>query len=126
MTEFRHALCTHRPHAAAQAENDVWPRKENNECECVCLCVRVKLLHTRYNAADAAVGVQASTHAGESSHSPHARPSACFDLTNTYGTFLSSHSSGKCNRISRGSVSAASTRNSACDRFSVLVAAGKR
>ena len=37
---------------------------------------------------------------------------------------LSSHSSGKCSRISRGSASAAITMSSAMPRFSVLVAAG--
>lgn len=42
--------------------------------------------------------------------------------TNTYGTFLSSHSSGKCRRISSGSASAAMTMNSEIPRFSVLVA----
>ena len=46
----------------------------------------------------------------------------CLFRTKTYGTFLSSHKSGKCNRISSGSVSAASTMNSACPRLRVLVA----
>jgi hypothetical protein len=45
MTEFRHAICTHRLHAAAQAKNDVWPRKENNECECVCALACHALAH---------------------------------------------------------------------------------
>ena len=36
---------------------------------------------------------------------PAALPKAAFDLTNTYGTFLSSHKIGKCNRISNGSAS---------------------
>lgn len=47
----------------------------------------------------------------------------CFDLTNTYGTFLSSHNSGKCKRISKGSASAAITINSASPLFSAFVAA---
>lgn len=42
--------------------------------------------------------------------------------TNTYGTFLSSHSNGRCRRISSGSASAAMTMNSEMPRFSVLVA----
>ena len=37
---------------------------------------------------------------------------------------MSSHSSGKCRRISRGSASAAMTMSSAMPRFSVLVAVG--
>ena len=37
---------------------------------------------------------------------------------------LSSHRSGKCSRISRGSASAAMTMSSAMPRFSVLVAVG--
>ena len=53
---------------------------------------------------------------------PHARPRAALDGTNTYGTFLSSASSGRCSRISIGSVSAAITTNSEMPRLSVLVA----
>jgi len=73
---------------------------------------------------------------------PHARPKAvksknicecdkyminsqykpCFDLIKTYGTFLSSHNNGKCNKISRGSASAAQTMNSEIPLFNVLVA----
>ena len=34
---------------------------------------------------------------------PQALPKATLDGTKTYGTFLSSHSNGKCNRISIGS-----------------------
>lgn len=55
---------------------------------------------------------------------PHARPKACLERTNTYGTFLSSHSSGKWRMISRGSASAAITMNSEIPRLSVLVAGG--
>ena len=40
------------------------------------------------------------------------------------GPTLSSHRSGKCSRISRGSASAAMTMSSAMPRFSVLVAVG--
>lgn len=47
----------------------------------------------------------------------------CLDLTNTYGTFLSSHNNGKCKRISKGSASAAITINSASPLFSAFVAA---
>lgn len=70
---------------------------------------------------------------------PHARPSAVLLGRKMYGTFcmarvshvsgrrrrrtLSSHSSGRCSRISSGSVSAVSTMNSEMPRFSVLVAA---
>lgn len=46
------------------------------------------------------------------------------DGTKTYGTFLSSHSSGRCRRISNGSASADMTINSEIPRLSVLVAAG--
>ena len=53
---------------------------------------------------------------------PHARPSACLEGTNTYGTFLSSASRGRWRRISRGSVSAARTTNSEMPRLRVLVA----
>lgn len=53
---------------------------------------------------------------------PQARPSADFDGTKTYGTFLSSHRSGKCSRISMGSVSAAMTINSEIPLFRVFVA----
>jgi len=53
---------------------------------------------------------------------PHARPSAALDGTNTYGTFLSSASRGRWSRISIGSVSAAMTTNSEMPRLSVLVA----
>jgi len=53
---------------------------------------------------------------------PQARPKASLDSTNTYGLFLSSHSNGKCSRISKGSASAAITINSATPRLSVLVA----
>ena len=38
---------------------------------------------------------------------PRGRPGACLFGTKTYGTFLSSHSSGRCSRISSGSASAA-------------------
>ncbi len=47
----------------------------------------------------------------------------CLDRTNTYGTFLSSQSNGKCRRISKGSASAAITMNSERPRFKVFVAA---
>jgi len=53
---------------------------------------------------------------------PQARPRACLDGTKTYGTFLSSQRSGRCNKISIGSVSAVRTMNSAIPRFKVLVA----
>ena len=53
---------------------------------------------------------------------PHARPSAIFDGTKTYGTFLSSHSSGRCSTISIGSTSAVITMNSQMPRLSVFVA----
>ena len=53
---------------------------------------------------------------------PHALPNACFDLMNTYGTFLSSHNNGRCNKISKGSASAAMTMNSDIPLFNVLVA----
>lgn len=43
--------------------------------------------------------------------------------TKTYGTFLSSHSRGRCSRISNGSASAAMTMNSEMPRLRVLVAA---
>ena len=54
---------------------------------------------------------------------PHARPSATLEGTNTYGTFLSSQRRGRCSKISIGSVSAAITMNSEMPRFSVFVAA---
>jgi len=38
---------------------------------------------------------------------PHERPRATFDRTNTYGIFLSSQTSGRWSRISSGSVSEA-------------------
>lgn len=57
---------------------------------------------------------------------PHARPKACLERTNTYGTFLSSHSSGKWRMISNGSASAAITMNSEIPRLRVLVAERKR
>lgn len=53
---------------------------------------------------------------------PHALPNACLDLMNTYGTFLSSHSKGRCNKISKGSASAAITINSDIPLFNVFVA----
>lgn len=53
---------------------------------------------------------------------PHARPKATFEGTNTYGTFLSSHKSGKCIKISIGSASPAQTMNSVMPRFNVFVA----
>ena len=53
---------------------------------------------------------------------PDALPSACFEDTKTYGTFLSSQSKGKCIMISTGSVSAAKTRISACPLFKAFVA----
>jgi hypothetical protein len=43
------------------------------------------------------------------------------DGTKTYGTFLSSQSSGRCSRISSGSASAASTTNSERPRMTVTV-----
>lgn len=49
----------------------------------------------------------------------------CLDLIKTYGTFLSSHNSGKCNNISKGSASAAHTMNSDIPLFNVLVAEKK-
>jgi len=71
---------------------------------------------------------------------PHARPRACFEGTNTYCTFcekgkncsgkrtiaevtLSSHNSGRCSKMARGSVSAARMMRSEMPRLSVLVAA---
>lgn len=45
--------------------------------------------------------------------------------TKTYGTFLSSHSRGRCSKISKGSASAAITMNSEIPRLSVFVAEGK-
>lgn len=53
---------------------------------------------------------------------PQALPSACLERTNTYGTFLSSQSSGRWRMISSGSASAAMTMNSAMPLFKVLVA----
>lgn len=53
---------------------------------------------------------------------PHARPRACLERTNTYGTFLSSQSSGRWRMISSGSASAAITINSAMPLFRVFVA----
>lgn len=53
---------------------------------------------------------------------PHARPRACLERTNTYGTFLSSHSSGRWRMISSGSASAAITINSEMPLFRVFVA----
>lgn len=53
---------------------------------------------------------------------PQARPRACLERTNTYGTFLSSQSSGRWRMISSGSASAAITMNSAMPLFRVLVA----
>lgn len=53
---------------------------------------------------------------------PQARPRACLERTNTYGTFLSSHSSGRWRMISSGSASAAITINSAMPLFRVFVA----
>ena len=64
-------------------------------------------------------------HAITGRETPQARPSATFDGTNTYGTFLSSHSSGRCSRISSGSASAERTMNSEMPRLSVFVAARK-
>ena len=61
-------------------------------------------------------------HAITGRETPQARPSATFDGTNTYGTFLSSASRGRWRRISRGSVSAARTTNSEMPRLRVLVA----
>lgn len=57
---------------------------------------------------------------------PHARPKACLERTNTYGTFLSSHNSGKWRMISSGSASAAITMNSEIPRLRVLVAKRKK
>ena len=45
--------------------------------------------------------------AGRRGGGPRGRPGACLFGTKTYGTFLSSHSSGRCSRISSGSASAA-------------------
>ncbi|KAG7226411.1 hypothetical protein INR49_013823 [Caranx melampygus] len=56
---------------------------------------------------------------------PQARPRACLERTNTYGTFLSSQSSGRWRMISSGSASAAITMNSAMPLFRVLVAGEK-
>lgn len=53
---------------------------------------------------------------------PQARPSACLERTNTYGTFLSSQRRGRWRMISSGSASAAITINSAMPLFRVLVA----
>ena len=53
---------------------------------------------------------------------PHIFPKSLLEFTNTYGTFLSSHSNGKCNKISNGSASAAMTINSARPRFKAFVA----
>ena len=53
---------------------------------------------------------------------PHARPSAPLERTKMYGTFLSSHSSGKWSRISSGAASAAKMTNSAIPRFNAFVA----
>lgn len=46
----------------------------------------------------------------------------CLDLTNTYGTFLSSHKRGRWSRISKGWASAAITMNSDKPRFNAFVA----
>lgn len=54
---------------------------------------------------------------------PHARPRAAFDGTNTYGTFLSSARRGKWSKISIGSVSAAMMTTSLIPLLRVLVAA---
>lgn len=53
---------------------------------------------------------------------PQALPKAVLDGTKTYGTFLSSHNKGRCNKISIGSVSAAMMMNSEIPLFKVLVA----
>ena len=53
---------------------------------------------------------------------PQARPRAILEGTKTYGTFLSSHKSGRWSKISRGSASAARTMNSEIPRLSVFVA----
>lgn len=53
---------------------------------------------------------------------PQARPRACLERTNTYGTFLSSQSNGRWRMISSGSASAAITMNSAMPLFRVFVA----
>lgn len=52
---------------------------------------------------------------------PQALPRAVLDGTKTYGTFLSSHKSGKWSKISIGSVSAAMMMNSEIPLFKVLV-----
>lgn len=52
---------------------------------------------------------------------PQALPRAVLEGTKTYGTFLSSHNKGKCNKISIGSVSAAMMMNSEIPLFKVLV-----
>jgi hypothetical protein len=61
-------------------------------------------------------------HAMTGRDTPHDRPSATLEGTETYGTFLSSQSKGRCKRISRGSASAARTMNSEIPRLSVFVA----
>ncbi len=53
---------------------------------------------------------------------PQALPKADLDGTKTYGTFLSSHNKGKCNKTSIGSQSAAMMINSEIPLFKVLVA----
>ena len=63
-----------------------------------------------------------TAHAMTGRDTPQARPSANLDSTKTYGTFLSSQSNGKCNKISKGSASAARTTNSAIPLFSDFVA----
>ena len=52
---------------------------------------------------------------------PQALPKSDCLGTYTYGTFLSSQSSGKCSKISNGSVSAASSTKSATPLFKLFV-----
>lgn len=61
-------------------------------------------------------------HAITGLETPHARPKAALLGTKTYGTFLSSHKSGRCKTISMGSASAANIINSELFLLSDLVA----
>lgn len=53
---------------------------------------------------------------------PQALPRAVLEGTYTYGTFLSSHKSGRCSKIASGAVSAARTIISDVPLFKVFVA----
>ena len=53
---------------------------------------------------------------------PHIFPKSLFELTKTYGTFLSSHNKGRWSNISRGYASAANIISSAIPLFRVFVA----